>query len=160
MENNKEIKPLADAFDFSAVPSWYVLCTNSQCPLRDVCLRFMAGENAPESMEVATCVMPKTLKDGNCRWYDKKTVLVYAAGFSHLYDRVMKKDYTSMRKAITQYLHGAKLYYEYMRGERPLSPKQQQWIRNYVKSRGYDWEVEFDSYFEGYVYHHLALTTV
>ena len=100
MENNKEIKPLSDIFDFSDVPSWYVLCTNSQCPLRDDCLRFVAG------------------------------------------------------------VHGAKLYYEYMRGERLLSPNQQQWIRNYVKSRGYDWEVEFDKYYEGYVFHHLALTTV
>lgn len=160
MENNKEIKPLSDIFDFSDVPSWYVLCTNSQCPLRDDCLRFVAGVHAPETMETATCIMPKTLKGNTCRWYDKQTVVVYAAGFSHLYDRVMKKDYTSMRKTITQYLHGVKLYYEYMRGERPLSPNQQQWIRNYVKSRGYDWEVEFDKYYEGYVFHHLALTTV
>jgi hypothetical protein len=70
----------------------------------------------------------------------------------------MTKDYTTMRKTITRYLHGAKMYYEYMRGERPLSPEQQQWIKDYVKSLGYDWEVEFDGYFEAYVYHHLALS--
>lgn len=157
MDNNKEFEPLSDIFDFSSVPSWYVLCHNNQCPLKNDCLRFLAGEHAPESMEIATCVMPKTLKAGTCRWYDKKSVVVYAAGFNHLYDRVMKKDYTAMRKAITRYLHGAKQYYEYKRGDRPLSPEQQQWIKDYVKSQGYDWEVEFDSYYEGYVYHHLSL---
>ena len=144
MDNNKEIKPLNDVFNFSEVPSWYVLCHNSQCPLRDDCLRYLAGRYAPETMEIATCVMPKTLKGSTCRWFDHKTVVVYAAGFSHLYDRVMKMDYTSMRKAITRYLHGTKLYYEYMRGDRPLTPEQQQWIKDYVKSRNYDWEVEFD----------------
>jgi hypothetical protein len=41
-----------------------------------------------------------------------------------------------------------------MRGERALSPEDQQWIRDYVKSFGYDWEVEFDRYFKDYVYHH------
>lgn len=157
MENNKEIKPLSDVFDFADVPGWYVLCNNSQCPLRNDCLRFLAAEQAPETLEVANCVMPKTLKGNACRWYDKKTAIIYAAGFSHLYDHVLKADYTPMRKTITRYLHGTKLYYEYKRGDRPLSPEQQQWIRNYVKSRGYDWEVEFDRYFEGYAYHQLPL---
>jgi hypothetical protein len=101
--------------------------------------------------------MPKTLKGGQCRWYDKRTVVVWAAGFSRLYDCVMKKDYTAMRKGLTRYLHGVKFYYEYKRGDRPLSPEQQQWIRNFVKSYGYEWEVPFDSYFEAYAYHHLAL---
>ena len=99
--------------------------------------------------------MPKVLKDGKCRWYDRRKVVVWASGFAHLYDCVMKKDYTSMRKGITSYLHGPKTYYEYMRGERPLSPEQQQWIQDFVKSFGYEWEVPFDRYFEAYEYHHV-----
>ena len=148
MDSNKDIKPLKRQFDFTDVPSWYVLCTNNQC---------LAAQNAPDHLEIATCVMPKTLKGGQCRWYDKRTVVVWAAGFSRLYDCVMKKDYTAMRKGLTRYLHGVKFYYEYKRGDRPLSPEQQQWIRNFVKSYGYEWEVPFDSYFEAYAYHHLAL---
>ena len=31
----------------------------------------------------------------------------------HLFDRVIKMDYTSIRKGLTSYLHGAKFYYEY-----------------------------------------------
>ena len=158
MEMKKEIKKLSHEFNFADVPNWYVLCNNNHCPLREDCLRFLAGSHAPDNLEIATCVMPKTLKDDKCRWFEKKTVAVYATGFSHLYDCVMTKDYTTMRKTITRYLHGAKMYYEYMRGERPLSPEQQQWIKDYVKSLGYEWEVEFDGYFEAYVYHHLALS--
>jgi hypothetical protein len=144
-------KTEAKAFDFSDVPTWYALCINHQCPLRDDCLRYLAGTNAPDTLDTAVCVMPKALKDGKCVAYDKKTVVVWAAGFSHLYDHVLKSDFTTMRKTITRYLHGVKFYYMYMRGERPLSPEQQAWLKNYVKSCGY--EVEFDRYFEAYVYH-------
>lgn len=152
MKINKNVTPISANFDFSKVPSWYVLCTNKECPLKDECMRFMAGSYAPDDLEYATCIMPRTLKDGKCRWFDKITIEVWAAGFTRLYDRVLKSDYTEMRKAITRYLHGAKMYYEYKRGERVLSAKQQQWIRDFVKSYGYDWEVEFDRYFEDYVY--------
>ncbi|MBP3247387.1 MAG: hypothetical protein IJQ64_10360 [Prevotella sp.] len=153
MEIKKEIKPIGTEFDFTTVPSWYALCTNNACPLKADCLRYVAAQHAPSNLETATCVMPQTLHNDQCHWYDKPTIEVWAAGFSHLYDKVLKKDYTVMRKDITKFLHGAKLYYEYKRGERALSSGQQQWIRNYVKSRGYEWEVEFDSYFEAYIFH-------
>lgn len=154
MENSNNVTRLNAEFDYSQVPSWYVICTNESCPLREDCMRFIAGSNAPESTEIAMCVMPKTLKDGHCRLYDKKTVVVMAKGFTTLYDKVMKKDFTRMRKAITQYLHGAKMYYEYKDGRRALSPEQQNWIRNFVKSQGYEWEVKFDHFSESYVFRH------
>ena len=157
MEINKTVTPISQNFDFTRVPSWYVLCANNDCPLKTECLRYLAGKNAPDNLEIARCVMPQTLKNSKCRWFDKITIDVWAAGFTHLYDKVMKQDYTTMRKTITNYLHGCRLYYAYKRGDRALSPEEQQWIRNYVKSFGYDWEVEFDRYFEDYVYHRQEL---
>ena len=139
-----------DTFNFSEVPSWYALCLNHECPMRENCLRYLAGTHAPDSLETAVCVMPQTLKEGKCNLFDEKKVVMWAAGFSHLYDRVLKDDFTPMRKTITDYLHGAKFYYQYLRGERPLSPEQQLWLKDYVADKGY--EVEFDRYFEGYVY--------
>ena len=153
MEKSNNVTRLNAEFDYSQVPSWYVICTNENCPLREDCLRFIAGANVPESTEVALCVMPSALKDGHCRLYDKKTVAVMAKGFQTLYDKVLEKDFTSMRKAITRYLHGTKMYYEYKDGRRALTPEQQNWIRNYVKSQGYEWEVTFDHFSEAYVFH-------
>ncbi len=157
MDLKKEIKPLSNRLDFSNVPSWYVLCTNSLCPYQGNCLRFQAARYAPENVETAICVLPRVLneKENKCRWLDKMQVVVMAAGFEHLYDRVMKKDYTPLRKGITAYLHGTKSYYQYKRGEKPLSPEQQQWINNYISSFGYDWEVIFDHYYESYNYHRV-----
>ena len=73
-----------------------------------------------------------------------------AEGFSGLYDKVLKDDYTPMRKQLTAFLRGPKQYYQYMRGERPLSPAQQQGVRRIVSSFGYDWEVPFERYFQAY----------
>ena len=85
-----------DTFNFSEVPSWYALCLNHECPMREDCLRYLAGTHAPDSLETAVCVMPQTLKEGKCNLFDEKKVVTWAAGFSHLYDRVLKDDFTSM----------------------------------------------------------------
>lgn len=154
MDTNNNVTRLSPEFDYSQVPSWYVICTNETCPLKEDCLRFLAGSNVPNSTEIALCVMPKTMKDGHCRLYDRKTIVLMAEGFTTLYDKVMKKDFTRMRKAITHYLHGAKMYYEYKDGRRALTPEQQDWIRNFVKDQGYEWEVKFDHFYESYVFHH------
>lgn len=150
METNIDIKPLSEKFDFSEVPGWYVLCFNAGCPLHKDCLRYLAGANVPESMDTAKCVLPHKGRDGQCRWFDMTAVVTMASGFSHLYDKVLKADYTSMRKTITAYLHGTKQYYQYMRGERPLTPEQQDGIRKIVSSYGYDWEVPFDRFYRAY----------
>lgn len=154
MDTNMKVSRLSTEFDYSQVPSWYAICHNENCPLRQDCLRYLAGSNAPQNLEMALCVMPSMAKDGHCRLYDKKTVVVMAAGFTTLYDQVLKSDYTHMRKAITKYLHGAKMYYEYKDGRRALNPEQQRWIRDFVAKMGYDFEVKYDRFFEAYVFHH------
>lgn len=57
MENQKEIIPMSQVLDFSDVPSWYVLCNIGLCPLQSSCLRYLAGSCAPETVEIATCVV-------------------------------------------------------------------------------------------------------
>ena len=140
------------SFDFSDVPSWYALCTNSGCPMCGDCLRYLAASYAPETKETAYCVMPSVMKGEKCRWLDRKSVVLHALGFSKLFDHVKKCDFTRMRKMLTDYLHGNKMYYQYMRGERPLSPAQQQWIRDFMASQGYPDDVVFDGYKEVYVF--------
>ena len=68
------ITPISQEFDFKTVPSWYVLCTNNACPLRQDCMRFHAGSQAPDSLESAHCVMPNTLKDGETLHTDPLTL--------------------------------------------------------------------------------------
>ena len=150
MKDNNKNTLLNEEINYSKVPGWYTLCFNNSCPLRDNCMRYLSGSHAPEELETSPCVLPHTLKDGTCRWFDKVTVVTMASGFRHLYDKVLHQDYTRMRKSLTTFLHGSKFYYQYMRGERPLSPEQQEGIRQIVRSYGYDWEVPFERYYQDY----------
>ena len=143
---------MSDKFDYSTVPSWYTVCTNAACPLRENCMRYLAGSNAPDSVEKACCVMPRVLKDGQCHWFSQVRVITMAVGFTHLYDHVLKKDFTRLRKSITQFLHGAKQYYEYMRGERTLKPEQQRGIQSIMEQCGYPEKVTFNLYYESYLF--------
>jgi hypothetical protein len=150
METNDNMTPQNGEFDFAAVPKRYTLCYHEGCPLHDRCMRFLAATHAPASLEVRRCVLPTAEKDGHCRWLDPIETVTMAEGFTGLYDKVLKGDYTPLRKQLTAYLHGPKQYYQYMRGERPLSPAQQQGIRRIVSSYGYDWDVPFERYIQAY----------
>lgn len=134
------------------VPEGWVLCFNSDCKLRETCLRWQAGQLAPEDLTVAHCVTPKAMRSEPCAHFASVEKIRYARGFSKIYDKVLKSDYTPMRKEMTAMLSGKRYYYEYMRGERRLSPEQQEHIRQLFAKWGYADCVEFDSYEEGFVF--------
>ena len=134
------------------VPDSWALCFNEKCAMQEQCLRWRAGQLVPEDMTVGRCVMPQALKDGNCCYYASVEKVRIARGFSHIYKRVLKKDFTSLRLSMTSMLSGKRYYYEYMRGERPLSPEKQEMIRKLFASYGYGDCVEFDDYEESYVF--------
>jgi len=135
------------------VPQWWVSCFNKECAEAGRCLRFKTGGLAPAG--ICQCVTPKALEDGGCRYFAPIQKVSYARGFTHIYDQVLKSDYTLLRKAMTKNLQGKTYYYQYMRGERRLSPEQQQLIRNLFAERGYADNVEFDAYEEDYVFKRL-----
>ena len=134
------------------VPNGWALCFNRDCPLRENCLRWIVGLMAPDDLTVSRCVMPHALKDGRCIHYATAEKQRYARGFTTIYDKVLKSDYTSMRKQMTDMLRGKRYYYEYMRGERLLSPAQQEQIREFFTRRGYANCVRFDDYEETLVF--------
>ena len=133
---------------WSDVPKGWALCYNNECPLHENCLRFWAGDLAKEQLTVGRCVFPQALHDGQCSCFATTEPVRYARGFTTIYDHVVKKDFTSLRKRMTMYLQNKGRYYQYMRGERPLSPEQQAWIRQLFTEYGYANDVVFDGYEE------------
>ena len=137
---------------WEAVPEGWALCFNSDCKLKDTCLRWQAAQSAPENMTVAHCVTPIAWKGKVCAHFASAERVRYARGFSTIYDNVKKSDYTPMRKKMTGMLSGKRYYYEYMRGERRLSPEQQEYICQLFVEWGYADCVKFDKYEEDFVF--------
>ncbi len=135
-------------FSWKDVPSGWALCFNQSCPLHEHCLRYQAGVLAPPDLTVTRCVTPRVLTGERCKVYASMEPVKMARGFSTIYQNVLKRDYTSLRKFMTSLLSGKRYYYEYKRGERSLSPEQQSDIRQLFGSFGYKDSVRFDSYEE------------
>ena len=135
-------------FSWKDVPSGWALCFNQSCPLHEHCLRFQAGVLAPPDLTVTRCVTPRALTGERCKVFTSMEPTKMARGFSTIYQKVLKRDYTSLRKFMTNLLSGKRYYYEYKRGERLLSPEQQSDIRELFASFGYKDSVQFDSYEE------------
>lgn len=138
--------------NWEGVPEGWALCFNSECQRRESCLRWQAAQQAPRELTVARCVTPQALQDGECQHFATTEKVRYARGFSKIYDKVTKMDYTPMRKQMTEMLSGKRYYYEYMRGERRLSPEQQLRIEQLFAEKGYAGCAQFDSYEEDYAF--------
>lgn len=131
--------------NFENVPNGWALCFNENCKMKDACLRYMAGQKAPDDLTTATCVTPRALKDDECKKFAAERYDTEAWGMSHLFDGVQHDHYGPMRDAIFAIL-GRRNYYRYNKGERRLSMKQQQQIANLFKRYGYDDAPTFDHY--------------
>lgn len=133
-------------FNFNDIqPSW-ALCFNDSCPHREHCMRHFAGRHLPNGRLIGPAVYPKALQDDRCQYFVEKRVVRAAWGFSQLFKDIKLKDNTQLRNSIKSYLGGHGTYYRYMKGERTLSPEQQEWILDLFRRHGYTDNLVFDHY--------------
>jgi hypothetical protein len=149
---------MKDTINYSQVPDGFLLCLNTKCLRANNCLRQMAGEIVPAEEERIKIVNPKyiaTLSD-DCAYYYSSEKVRYARGFIKLLGNL---PYRKMRAVIRQLIisFGQTTYYRIRKGERLLSPAEQQEILNIIKSSGIDQPQEFDAYIEGYHWEPLLL---
>lgn len=138
--------------EWEIVPTGWAVCFNERCTKRDECLRYQAGLLAPETLHAACCVMPAAWSGNVCKLFAPMTTERYAYGFASLYDMVKKKDYTPLRKLLTMKLQNKGYYYRYLRGELPLSPAQQQIVKEAFAQYGYTDNIRFDNTEYRYVF--------
>ncbi len=141
-----------EKFDFNKVPHWYAVCNNDNCPMKETCLRYLSGSHLPGGIGTHICVMPSQLKESQCRYLDVIRTETQAYGFLRLYDMVLKRDYTQMRKNLTLFFGGKTQYYQRLYGKCHITPEQQTWLRDWLRKWGYDWEFPFDRMEEAYVF--------
>ncbi|MBR1933157.1 MAG: hypothetical protein IJ841_05675 [Prevotella sp.] len=124
-------------FDFKWVPKGWALCFNNDCPRRGECLRHVAGEHVPQGVSSWRCLLPQAATGATCQAFCPLAQERHAYGLGQLFDHVEKKDYAALKSAVTTYLGGRSNYYRYHRGERLLSPAQQEHIAQLLAKAGY-----------------------
>lgn len=140
-----------EQIDFSIVPSGYTMCLNRECLKAATCLRQMAEQSAPADIVRWNVISPKYLAnlEGTCSHYRSSQKVRYAKGFTKMLENLPHKQ---MRIAISQLTNyfGRTHYYRVRKGERLLSPTDQQKILNLFKNCGASHPQEFDKYVEEY----------
>lgn len=145
---NKELK-------FEDVPTWWAVCTNHECGLRERCLRHHAALVAPPTVTAHLCIINHDHDDNSCPHFVENSTVRLARGFSTIFERVGYGHYKAMKRDIMAYLGSVTskgTYYRYLHGERPLSPEQQAWFSRLMQQYGYSPEITFDSYVDDFVF--------
>jgi len=133
-------------FYFRDVPIDYQLCFNGQCPRRDDCIRFLAGQHVPAAVMSGPAVYPNALTDGICPYFKKTRVIHGAWGFRKLYKDVEKADAQVLKAKVINFLGGPVASYGYMHGEKLLTPEQQEQIQGFFNELGYTDSIVFEGY--------------
>ncbi|MBP3512306.1 MAG: hypothetical protein J6K19_09765 [Prevotella sp.] len=143
---------MENRFDFKKIGPGYLFCFNAECPKREECIHFAVSRHIPDSMSVGQAVLPSACRSKECKYFKLMQTVEYAYGFEHIYDKVLSRDYTDMRKQLTAYLGNRGKYYVYKHGRRGLSPEQQRYISQTFARYGYTDPVVFDRYETQYDY--------
>ena len=142
MEDKKENM----VFNYADAPkSWYN-CFNSECKKANECMHFMTGKNIPEDVTLGNAIYPNACKNGECRFFKQIRVIKGAYGFNTMLGELKRKEEVLLRDMITDYLGCNTTYYKYNKGEKLLTPEQQEWILNLFREHGYKGENEFEGY--------------
>ena len=139
-------------FDFRQVPRSWALCYVSECPRKQECMRYQACLQAPPVKYFGKCVMPNALLQESCPMFRPIQKVRVALGFHHIFDQVQAKDITQMRAELKDFLGSRTTFFRYQSGEKPLTPRQQEWICQLFRRHGYSDEIAFDSMKDIYIF--------
>ena len=139
---------MEQTIDFTTMPATYIVCWNSNCPLRDNCLRQLGASYIHKDRIVPSVnlnlVKPET---GTCNMQRPVRKLRVAWGLSHIYDNLTYKQKDSIYYQIHNGI-GNTNYYHYFNERKPMKPDVQQYIRNVFAQNGIAAPVEFRRYEE------------
>ncbi|GJG31657.1 hypothetical protein PRBRB14_25360 [Hallella multisaccharivorax DSM 17128] len=133
--------------ELSNYPSSYILCFVDGCKLKDNCIHYLAGQHVRDDDNMGYAVYPSVLKSADgCKWHKEYRVIKSAWGFDTLFHSVLQRHAATLRQQIKDYLGGNGTYSRYNRGERRLTPEQQEWMIRLFQKYGYTTNLLFDHY--------------
>lgn len=125
-----------DAFVKRLIPPHWAYCFNQSCPMADKCIRQVSTRLIPADLQQGQAIFPSALHDGTCSYLQQATIATLAWGFSKLYDAMPHGEMKEAKRTVMEYLGGKGDYYRYHRGERKLSPQQQDRITQILRKHG------------------------
>ncbi len=135
-------------FQLSDVPGNFVLCLNSECPLADRCLHQMVRRMVGIDELVLHVYNPEVVRGGeDCEHFRSGEPVRYAFGFEGMQENMLPKQYAMFRDTLIACFSRNRFFVR-RRGEFPISPREQAYIRGVLEQVGADPSLGFDRYEE------------
>ena len=135
------------------VPNNYTLCIKNHCPKADTCLRHVAVGMMSSEVQRWSIVSPAYLAqtEGECPVYRSAEKVQYARGFVRMMSALTVKQAHAFKDGIVS-TFGMNMYYRMRRGERLITPVEQEEIYALLEKQGVSERPEFDAYVEDYLW--------
>ena len=135
------------SIDGIKIPEWWPVCQQADCPQAAACLRRQAFMRMPRAVDAWSCVMPWAESNGDCRYFFSTEKQRMARGFTKMFANMHnREDLHNLRLELTTFLGSKGSYDRYKKGEKLLTPDEQQWILQRFRQYGYEEGLEFDEY--------------
>ena len=145
--------------DISRMPDRFVLCMadEGECPRRAECLRSRVLSEAQESvrlrreLEVVNPLNPVLrYATGECTQFKSCEPVTYARGMSRLFDHVERGVYRVVRQEVEGCFSCRSYFFRAKRGERLITPAEQEAIAAVFRRHGIGEAPCYDSYVTDY----------
>ena len=133
------------------VPNNYTLCIKGECPKATTCLRYAATRMMEADVQRWNILSTAYLAQfgSNCPHYRSGEKVRYARGFSRMMSALTVKQAHVVKDSIVA-TFGMNMYYRMRRGERLITPTEQEAIYQMLEQQGVTARPEFDAYVEDY----------
>lgn len=132
----------------------YVCCFNEQCPLHSHCLRWEVGQYIDPAKPTVNCVNPRyqDVTDGQCKMYRNNQLVTMPVGMKTRFYQDMPARISQAIKAALIEHNCRTTYYEYHRGDRPITPAYLALIQQICNEQGWHGPLVFDGEVTDYVW--------
>lgn len=123
----------------------YLVCFNGQCPRCESCLRYLVGKFAKEQPMALIAVNPRhpQVATSECPMFRHREQVMMKRGLTHFYDEMPGRlEHIVRHNLIAAF--GRKYYFEMRKGERLITPENQNCIADICRSLGWTGELHYD----------------
>ena len=134
------------AFQLSDVPGNFPLCLNESCPQAKKCLHYMVRKMVPSNQLVLHVFNPEAVTgEKGCEFFRAHKPERYAFGFEGMQEKMLPNQYAMFKEMLIARFSRNRFFVR-RRGEFPIPPKEQAYIREVLKKVGADSSMDFDRY--------------
>ncbi len=157
-EKSSTNKSKVNTITWDSVPTGFTFCVVSDCPLASQCLRAIAYSLVPEDRNFLMIANPQqcTKADG-CPHYKSSGTVKNAYGFTKIRGKLTNSQFRTFEVRL-QGKFTRTGYFRRRKGERPIPPAEQDFIKKVLADIGAPSTCDFDAYRTEYVWQELKKT--